>query len=306
MTTLTKYIQTYLTMRRSLGYHLVETQRYLGSYTQYLDAKGLETITIDSAVAWATSVQAQPQTWARRLGVIRLFAQYLYAFEPATPLIPANILPTTKAARLEPYVYARHEITALMAATHDITRGVLPATQATLIGLLASTGMRVGEALRLDTQDVDFQHHRITIRHAKYDNPRIVPIDATTSLALQDYLHQRQDHIPVPQSEALFVSSVGNRVIYANFQRAFHKLTQYVGLIPHSARCRPRIHDLRHTFAITTLIRWHQTGTDLNEMLPVLADYLGHISPASTYWYLTATPALMHAAAQYLPAAGEY
>lgn len=306
MKTITQHIDAYLAMRRGMGYQLEQQERYLRSYARYLAAHATPTITLATAMAWVNLPTDTSQGYrANRLSAIRGFAKYLQALEPATALIPADILPA-KSDKLEPYVYSHNDIAALMTAAGQITPALRATTSVTLIGLLAATGMRISEALNLDTSDVDFAASRLTIRYAKFDNPRVLPLHATTITALQHYLKIRQHHMPRPKDPAFFVSGAGTRVLYNNFHYVFHQLTQQVGLHTRSLRSRPRIHDLRHTFAITTLMNWHQTGADTNALLPVLSDYLGHISPASTYWYLTATPALMSAATARRNQAGDH
>jgi integrase len=167
------------------------------------------------------------------------------------------------------------------------------ATYQTLTGLLAVTGMRAGEAIRLDQPDVDLRAGLLTIRQSKFGKSRQLPLHATTVAALAGYAALRDRQHPRPATPAFFVSLTGTRLIYKNVHRTFHRLTRAAGLAPRSPRCRPRIHDLRHSFAVAALLGWHQDGGDVAARLPLLSAWLGHADPASTYWYLTGTPELL-------------
>lgn len=148
-------------------------------------------------------------------------------------------------------------------------------------------------------------HSQLTVRDSKFAKTRLLPLHPTTSAALGTYEQTRDRHHPAAVSDALFVSTCGTRLIYQNVHESFHRLTQQVGLAPRSASCRPRIHDLRHRFAVTTLTGWYRAGVDIDRHLHLLSTYLGHTDPSSTYWYLTATPELLGLAADRLDAATE-
>jgi integrase len=175
---------------------------------------------------------------------------------------------------------------------------LIAATYRTLIGLLAVTGMRVGEAINLDRDEVDLAEQVLVVRHGKFGKSRELPLHPSTVTALSQYAAVRDRRRPPTPARAWFVSSNRSRLNYTNVHQRFHRLTQTVGLVPRSATCRPRIHDLRHTFAVNTLLGWYRAGVDVQARLPLLSTYLGHVDPGTTYWYLSATPELMQMAAQ--------
>lgn len=292
-------VADYLAVRRSLGFKLEDADRLLCGFVTYLNDNDVPTITSEAALAWATApAGAQPHWWARRLGVIRQFAIYLHAFDPAVEIPPAGVLPQGS-KRAQPFIYSQTDIAALLHAAGKL-RPMTAATYTTLIGLLAVTGMRVGEAIRLDQTDLDHRRGLLTVWFGKFGKSRQLPLHPTTIDALQTYLRTRDHHIREPRSAALLVSTAGTRLLYSNVHLAFQKLTRTAQIAPRSAACRPRLHDLRHTFAVNTLIGWQRAGLDIQPRLPWLSTYLGHIAPSSTYWYLTATPELLASAADRL------
>jgi integrase len=196
-----------------------------------------------------------------------------------------------------PYLYSAAEVTALITAAGDIRTPVRAATYQTLIGLLAATGMRVGEAIGLDRGDLDAGQSLLTIRDGKFGKSRQLPLHASVLQALAGYASRRDASCRRPASPAFFLSLAGTRLIYSNVHFTFRQLTREAGLQPRSAACRPRIHDLRHAFAVATLARWYADGGDVAARLPLLSAWLGHADPAGTYWYLTGTPQLLALAA---------
>jgi Site-specific recombinase XerD len=301
MSELAHAVQDYLDTRRALGFKLIREERLLGQFAAFMDQAKLSTITTDAALAWATQpVGADPCWWGSRLGVVRTFASWLRAFDPGTQVPPADLLPY-RSHRAEPYPYTDADIAALVAAT-TISPPLRAATYQTLIGLLAVTGMRVGEAINLDRTDLDTAGGVLTIRHTKFDKSRELPLHPSTMEALAAYTRVRDRTCPHPRTPALLVSTVGTRLIYKNVHQTWLDLVRQAGLRPRSPRCRPRIHDLRHRFAITTFLGWYQGGADVPARLPQLSTYLGHVDPGSTYWYLHAAPELLALAAQRLEA----
>lgn len=300
MSELTRAVQDYLDTRRALGFQLIREEPLLGQFAAFMDQAGLTTITTDAALAWATDpVDADPCWWGSRLGVVRTFASWLRAFDPGTQVPPADLLPC-RSRRAEPYPYTGADITALLHAATTIGPSLRAATYQTLVGLLAVTGMRVGEAINLDRTDLDTAGGILTIRHTKFDKSRELPLHPTTITALGAYARVRDRACPHPRTPSLLVSTVGTRLIYKNVHQIWLDLVAQAGLRPKSARCRPRIHDLRHRFAITTLLGWYQRDADISARLPQLSTYLGHVDPGSTYWYLRAAPELLALAAQRL------
>ena len=288
----------YLSLRRSLGFKLERPGQLLEDFTGYLDAAGAPTVTTELALAWATApADADPAWWRARLAATRPFARYLAAFIPGTEVPPAGLLPGPASRRAVPYLYSPAAIGALITAAAAIRAPLRAATYQALIGLLAVTGMRAGETIRLDRPDVDLRAGLLTIGESKFGKSRQLPLHATTVAALAGYATLRDQRHPRPATAAFFLSLTGTRLIYKNVHFTYHRLTQAAGLSPRSPQCRPRIHDLRHSFAVTTLLRWYQDGDDVAARLPLLSAWLGHADPASTYWYLTGTPELLALAA---------
>jgi integrase/recombinase XerD len=219
--------------------------------------------------------------------VVRCFARYLSAVDPATEVPPTDLLPrlASGSSRAEPYLYSDAEVSALLAAARSIRSPLTAATCATLIGLLAVTGMRVGEALRLDRDDLDCVRGVLIVRDSKFDRSREVALHETTLAALNRYGRLRDVYHPTPRSLSLFISRTGGRLSYRTMNWHFGRLVRKAGLSPRSGRSRPRMQDLRHRFACLTLQQWYRDGVDVQPRLPVLSTYLGHINPASTYWY---------------------
>lgn len=294
MTALRRALAAYLRTRRALGFKLKRDGELLPQFVAYLDARGASFVTTSAAIAWAAQPRdATPQWWAKRLAVARGFAKYLQTIEPRTEVPSPDHLPL-RHTRSAPYVYAAADITSLLQAADTLKAPLRTATYKTLLGLLAVTGMRVGEAVALDERDVDRRRAVIVIRKTKFDKSREVPLHASTLEALDRYRRLRDRLSSRRSSSSFFVSTVGSRLIYNNVHETFLRLVYAAGL--HKRRPRPTIHDLRHTFAIHTVLDWYRAGVDVEARLPLLSTYLGHVGPSSTYWYLTAVPELLEAA----------
>jgi integrase/recombinase XerD len=301
MSPLRQALADYLRIRRALGYKLERAEKLLLQYLKYLDALGAETVTIANAVAWAMLPAAgkDGHWWAFRLSAVRGFARYLHALDDTHEVPPADVLPN-RVHRAIPYLYSQGEILALMAATSALRFPLRQATYRTLIGLLAVTGMRVGEAIRLDRSDLDLHHTVLTVRGTKFGKSRELPVHASTVEALRAYLRLRDHLCPEPVTDAVLISPAGTRLLYCNVHSTFRELRRRTGLAARSAACRPRIHDVRHTFAVRTLLVWYRAGVEVQPRLPLLSTYLGHVHPKDTYWYLTAAPELLQLAADRL------
>jgi integrase len=298
MSPLRQHLADYLAMRRAVGYRLARSEKLLAQFISYLEAIGASTVTIEDAVAWATLPAGSPVWWAMRLSVVRGFAGYLHTLDDRCQMPPSDLLRRRPQSRV-PYLYSDQELNALLAATATISSPLRAATFRTLIGLLAVTGMRIGEAIAADRDDIDHEHGQLIVRHGKFGKTRLLPLHQSTLAAITGYL-QRPDRPQRPRSPALFLSTVGTRLHYPDVNRTFTKLVAHAGLTARSARCHPRIHDLRHTFAVQTLLDCYRTGVDVEPRLPLLSTYLGHVNPASTYWYLTGSPELLALAGQRL------
>ncbi len=290
--------QRYLRLRRSLGYELEEPGRLLLDFADYLDALGVTCLTIDVVAAWATAPQGTAAYWHwLRLSAVRGFAIHLHSLDPAHQVPPADLLPR-QYTRPAPYLFSDDEVIALMRAAGRMRHGPAALTYQTLIGLLAVTGLRPGEAYRLDRDHFDPQNSTLTVVRSKYGKSRQLILDSTTVAALQEYGHHRDRLRPHPAEPSLLVSMQGTRLNVISTERSFVRLTRATGLQPRSGRTRPRLKDLRHTFAVNTLIGWYRADADVEARLPVLSTWLGHVDPQATYWYLQASPELLALAAQ--------
>jgi integrase/recombinase XerD len=282
----------YLAVRRQLGFELREAGRLLDDFVSFCENAGEQHLTSELAVRWATSVNAHPHRWRRRLGIVRGFARYLSTIDPETE-VPSEDLLRASLRRVAPYLYSQTEIVALMSAARQLTPRLRAATFETIIGLLAVSGLRAGETLGLDRADVDLHDGVLHVRAAKHAKQREVPLHDTATRALLEYCRVRDRLIPVPQSPAFFVSPAGTRLTKGAFNGTFAKLIGQTGLEGRGERVRPRPHDIRHGFAVQTLIDWYRNGEDIDANLPLLSTFLGHVDPASTYWYLEASPELL-------------
>lgn len=299
MSALSEAVTGYLSLRRSLGYKLEQHGPLLLGFAEYLKGIGLDHVTIEAAVAWATSPQGvEPVWWHQRLGIVRGFAVHQSTIDPRTEIPPKGLLirPTK---RRTPCLFAPSEVVSLMEAAARLRFPLKAVTYQVLIGLLASTGMRVGEAIRLDRDHVDLRSGVITVSNSKFGKSRRLPLHASTTEALTSYARRREELCPRPKADSFFVSLRGTRLDHGVVDAVFRTLIQSTG-IDRVARSRPRAHDLRHSFAVETLTSWYRSGVDVGALLPSLSTYMGHVSPSSTYWYLEAAPELLALAAERL------
>jgi integrase/recombinase XerD len=300
MSALADHLADYLALRRGLGFKLDWEGTDLAHLVAYLDATGAPTLTAELAIAWARLPQGvQRLRWAHRLGAARGFARYLRAIDPATEVPPPDVF-GARQQRRAPYLWAVADIGRLMEAARTLRPSLRAATHETLFGLLAVSGMRLGEAIGLENRDVDFAGAVLTIREAKFGRSRLVPLHPSAVEALRAYAARRDRLCPTPRSRTFFVSSVGTPLLAGGVQHTLNGLTSALEL--RTATVRPRLHDLRHTFAVRTLIEWQRADADVGARLPALSTYLGHVNPAGTYWYLSAVPELTELAAARLDA----
>ena len=292
----------YLSLRRALGFQLASAGRLLGQFVGYLEAHGMDTVTAEHALAWATQPAGASVHWqAIRLSVVRGFAAYLHSIDPAAEVIPAGQF-RPGVCRATPYLYSDTEIRALIGAAATLQPQLRAATYQTLISLLAISGIRIGEAIGLDDEDFDTGRELLVVRHAKYGKHRLVPLHPSAVQALARYAEFRRHAQPRPASPALFVSTAGTRLWHSNIGLTFARLAERAGITRRSASCRPRIHDVRHSYAVATVLGWYRDGADIPALMPRLYTYLGHTDPQHTYWYLSAAPELMALAGQRLEA----
>jgi len=295
MSELSGHVEDYLRLRRALGFKLERAGHLLPQLVAYLEAAGVATVTSELAIGWARlPAHTQPNHWAQRLAIARGFARYLQALDPTAEVPPPGVFPTRR-HRPTPFLWSQRDIRRLLQSTRALRPALRAATYEALFGLLATCGMRVGEAIGLDRDDVDLPAGVITIRHAKFDRTRLVPLHPTATEALSRYATERDRLCPRPRARAFFVSSAGTRLDRSGVSKTLRKITTSIGMRTESVH--PRAHDLRHSFAVDTLLRWQRSGRSVDEHIATLSTYLGHVSPADTYWYLSASPELMELAA---------
>jgi integrase len=281
----------HLAQRRARGYRLADHGWLLGSFLDGLHARGHTTITVADAVAFAQARPATGRIWkATRLRAVRGLAAHVHALDPAAAeLIPAGLIPANLTRRV-PYLYSDEQITTLMSGAAALSPALLAASMHTLIGLLAVTGMRSGEAVALDVQNLD-ANRRVLAVTGKYGKRRIVPLHHTTLEALA---HYRQAHATAaPPTGALLLGAKGGRLRPDRARAAFRAVADACDLRARPGCGPPRLHDFRHTFAVNSLLDAHRQGVDVDARIAALATFLGHVQPAHTYWYLTASPELM-------------
>jgi integrase/recombinase XerD len=299
MNTLRQAVQEYLTLRRSLGFKLRDAGKLLQAYVKFMEEQRAPYITTKLALAWAQQPSAvQPAEWARRLSVVRIFARHRSATDPRTQIPPEGLLPY-RPKRARPYLYSAQEIRCFLRAALSLPArgGLRPWTYHCLFGLLSVTGMRIGEARNLELQDVDLRTGVLTIRSGKFGKSRLIPIHASTRRVLADYLARRDRRWAArPVSSYVFLSNWGNQLDGGEIHRTFYALSRQIGLRGRSDSHGPRLHDMRHRFAVMTLLRWYRSGKDVERKLPYLSAYLGHVHVSDTYWYLSAWPELMREA----------
>jgi integrase len=294
-------LEEYLALRRALGFRLVREGALLAQFVAFAEVAGCEVVTCELALAWARLPQGANPIWvSRRLSVVRGFSRHLAVLDPASEIIPADLL-VARVTRLTPYLYSPEEIAALMSAARDLANPLKAATFETLVGLLACTGMRASEAMRLDRGDFDPAVGLLNIWDSKFGKSRQLILDPSTVAALRRYLRGRDQLCPSPPTPALFLSSTGRRLCHSVLQPTFRDLLRRSGVGAPSPR-RPRVHDLRHSFCVASLLRWYRQGDDVAAHMPALSTYLGHVNISSTYWYLSSSPELMRLAADRLEA----
>jgi integrase len=308
MSALREALTDYLATCRALGTKHRYPATALRRFVEFVEREGEEFVTVGIALRWAVaSVGTKDATRARRLGIVRGFASWLRASDPRTEIPPQRILPTGQ-RRPVPYIYKDQEITDLMRAARGLrsATGLRCWTYETLVGLLAATGLRPGEALALDVPDVDLTGGILAVRESKFGKSRLIPVEATSRVALADYAWRRDEACPDRSSAAFLVSERGTRIGSCAARRTFAKLSQITGLRPSTTSRRighgPRLQDIRHTFATRRLIEWYRSGHDVDRRMPSLCTYLGHVRVEDTYWYLQAVPELLQLATERMEA----
>ena len=291
MNDLKKAARDYINVRRSLGYKLQRAPALLSDFVSFLKENETDHITIHLAVQWAQGkAGVQPAEAAQRLTCVRGFARYWSATDPRTQIPPWGLLPH-RPKRARPYLYSEDEVQRLLKATRAL--GGLPGlTYECVFGLLSVAGLRISEVLNLRPSQVDLEQGVLVIVGTKLGRSRLVPIHASTQKILARYSRQR-DRSFARDLSYFFVSRRANRLDGGQVRRIFYRVSRRIGLRGPNASHGPRLHDFRHLFAIKTLIGWYRSGQNVEQRLPVLSTYLGHVHVSDTYWYLSACPELM-------------
>jgi integrase/recombinase XerD len=300
MSALATHVENYLRIRRALGFKLVGEGRLLADFVAFADAARQDTVSTSTALEWARLPRGGgPNYLSRRLRAVRGFARYLRTLDPACEVPPLELLPASK-HRPIPYRYREEEVLALMAAARRLRPPLRAATFEALIGLLACTGLRIGEAIRLDREDFDPTRGLLIVRDSKFGKSREVLLHEGTVRALSEYGERRDRLCPHAERRSFFITTRGTRLTHPTVSVPFRALLKQAGIKPPSPTRRVRVHDLRHSFAINTLLGWYRDGGDVAARMPLLSTYLGHVDPAATYWYLSAAPELLYLAAERL------
>lgn len=298
MSDLQKYLEEYLSLRQALGYKLRTHRSSLSNFVNFAIAQKAVSITTQLALAWALKPgAADPKWWAYRLRMVHHFALFVRARDHVCEVPPLKLLPYSH-LRPKPYIYREEEISRLITAAQALPcrKKIRGLTYSTLFALLWVTGLRISEALALDNEDVDFHHRLLTIRNTKFGKSRLVPVHVSTAKALEHYARCRDDVFVKPRSSSFFLTTLGTRPTSAIVQLTFKQLCFKIGIrdTPHGKG--PRIHDMRHSFAVKSLIDIHRANKDIEQRVYTLSVYLGHNGPSATYWYFSAVPELLELA----------
>lgn len=309
MTPWGEQVADYLRLRRQLGFKLSWEEHLLGEFTEHLNAAGIQHLKNDVMIDWAglprqDAALSGASRALTRMRAVRSFAAYMHAVEPANEVPPRGVF-VHRTHRTAPYIYTPAQITALLDAAAGLQRYERSRIYPVVFGLLAVTGMRVGEVLSMDADEVDLGAGIITVSRGKSRDPRLVPIHSTTSAKLAEYAAWRAQRSAASPADAsaFFTDHRGRRLSKFTTEYAFQHVREIAGLTVGGAH--PRMHDLRHTFAVTTMLGWYRNGLDVAGLVPRLSTYLGHINPTDTYWYLDAVPELLALAASRLDIARE-
>ena len=293
-TTLREAVGNYLSLRRSLGYKLIDTEYRLRSFLEFLEHQQTDHVTTRLALEWAKLPKdAQPACWSQRLSAVRLFAQYRRVEDPRTEIPPPRLL-SQRPRRAISHIFSEKEVDRLVEACKSLpSKGIRHQTYSTLFGLIAVTGCRIGEMVALDRDDFRDRDGLLTIKDSKFGKSRLIPLHKSTVRELRRYGCLRDCLHSKPRTNSFFMSDRGTRVTVWSARRAFVRVSKQIGLRRSSDTRGPRIHDLRHTFAVKTILRWYHSGANVDQKMPLLSTYLGHTQPSHTYWYLTAVPELL-------------
>lgn len=295
MMTLREEAKEYLKLRRALGFKLVKEESFLMDFTSYMDRENAPYIKIELALRWAKKPKnALPAYWSTRLSVIRRFSFYVNSKDSHNAVIPDRLLPYSYQRR-NPYIYHDDEILKLLQACKSLKykNGLRKHTYYTLFGLLTVTGLRVSEIISLNRNDIDLTKGILTIRNTKFRKSRLIPVHKSTLQVLRNYSRLRDQMHPKVKEGSFFLSDQGTCLTWDAVRWTFIHLSHQIGLRRPTDSHGPRIHDMRHSFAVKTIIQWYRDGIDVESHIPLLSTYLGHKKPSDTYWYLSAIPKLV-------------
>jgi integrase len=299
-------IKQYLKIRRDLGFKLESQGNILLSFARFAEVEHSDFITTALVIRWSQQAsKAAAATLAERVEIVRRFASWHSTFDVRTEIPPAGLLPH-RFCRQHPYIYSNEEITKIVTAAAELksSHGLRAITYATFFALMASTGMRIGEAVLLERADIDFKNGLLMIRHAKFGKERLLPLHKTTINELKNYANQQDRILGVVSRSGFFVIDSGRRITEWSVRYTFAKISQKVGIRPPAKGYGrgPRIHDLRHRFAVNVMIEWYRKGKNVEAEIPKLATYLGHTHVSDTYWYIEGVPELLQLATARLQA----
>lgn len=294
-------VETYLTYRRCHGFKLTADESQLRSFARYADEIGTSGhLTVALAVAWVRSSRHPNQlTWARRIAVLQGFARFCLRDNPATEILPRDLFGPTHRRRV-PHIYTEAELGSLLEAAKDLapTDGLRPATCQCVFGLLAATGLRISEALSLTRTDVDLNAGVLLIREAKFHQQRLVPMHPSVTESLRVYARRRDQLVPGSTCDRFFLRDGGSGANQSGMLYALQTLCQQLGWQPRGDYRYHRLHDMRHTFIVRSMLRLYEQGVDVDRAVLALSTYVGHAKVSDTYWYFTGIPELMSIAAE--------
>jgi integrase len=295
---ITAQVDDYLVSRRAMGFDLRGEGYQLRAFARFAGEQDAETLTLELLVRWVQgSVAPGPVTAARRVEVLRPFLKYCRQFDLCCPVLPLGFCGPGH-RRLSPHIYTEAEVTDLLAAAGDLKpRGLRPLTYVTLFGLLAATGMRLSEALRLEQKDLDPDQPSVTVRETKFKKSRLVPIHVTTAHALAVYRRATLAIRRRPGVETVFLTVDGRPIPKRTVHSTFDSLRRRLRWVARGGHAHPRIHDLRHTFICQALLRGQQDNK-IDHVVDAISTYVGHAKVSDTYWYISATPELMSSASE--------
>jgi integrase len=298
-TAITSQVEDYLVSRRAMGFDLRGEGYQLHAFARFVGEQGeAGALTLELLLRWVRgAILPGPVTAARRIEVLRPFLKYCRQFDPGCPAIPFRLCGPGH-RRLSPHIYTDAEVTALLVAAGELKpSGLRPLTCVTLFGLLAATGMRLSEALRLERKDLNLDQPSLTVRVTKFKKSRLVPIQVSTANALASYQKATAVVLRRPSDETVFLTTEGRSLSKRTIHSTFDYLRRRLGWVARGGHPQPRIHDLRHTFICQALLRGQQDN-QIDHVVDAISTYVGHAKVTDTYWYISATPELMSGASQ--------